>query len=208
MAERSGSVDRRIVESILAELADRRLLQRHGFKNQYGADEGLHELVDYRMIYGNFGAGSQHIEVRYGSKLLGEVPATNLLRVKAGALVQFAGKRWRVQKASPEFILLQPSQTSGHAIDFTYPGGGVGFDAFLIDRMWHILHSENYPLGCLCPKSAEPCGQDTKRRAEYMPSGPDPICANDQGDSLFHFCRLPREQGCGSHFETDRNNIG
>ena len=49
---------RTAVEEILGELAANGYLQRHGFKNQYGADERLHQLVDYRMIYGNFSAGS------------------------------------------------------------------------------------------------------------------------------------------------------
>jgi ATP-dependent Lhr-like helicase len=59
-------LERGVLDSVLAELAGAGYLQRHGFKNRYGADELLHQLVDYRMIYGNYGAGSQTIEVCYG----------------------------------------------------------------------------------------------------------------------------------------------
>ncbi len=51
-------LQRDVVESILAELASNGFLQRHGYKNRYGADEELHQLVDMKMIYGNFGVGS------------------------------------------------------------------------------------------------------------------------------------------------------
>lgn len=135
-------LDRPIVELILAELADKHYLQHHGFKNQYGADENLHTLVDFRMIYGNFGLGSQMILVRHGAKELGEVPAINLLRVRRQDLVRFAGKRWQIQKISSEYILLQPSTIPGKAVDFIYPGGGLGFDGFLTDRMWRVFHTD------------------------------------------------------------------
>ncbi len=139
------------VELILAELADKDYLQHHGFKNQYGAEENLHTLTDYRMIYGNFGIGSQTVQVRHKSKILGEVPAINLLRVRYRDVVRFAGKRWHVQKASSDAIVLEPATGPGRTVDFMYPGGGIGFDAFLTDRMWRILLQEDFPLEELTP---------------------------------------------------------
>jgi len=140
--EHRDYLDRSSLEKILAELANNSYLQRHGFKNQYGADENLHKLVDYRLIYGNFGAGSRTIELRYTSKVLGEVPAENLLRVRPGILVRFAGQIWRVRKASMAGILVEPSSEKGSAIDFTYGGRGISTDAFVCDRVWQIIHEE------------------------------------------------------------------
>jgi len=137
-------LDRPTVESILAQLAANGYLQAHGFKNQYGAEEPLHELVDFQMIYGNFGAGSQTVDLYHGAKRLGDVPATNLLRIHRGSEVRFAGKCWRVQKASREKILLQPARP-GHAIDFTYASGGVGTDTFVANRVWQLLHADQFP---------------------------------------------------------------
>lgn len=133
---------RPVIEDILAELADKGYLQRHGFKNQYGADQKLYELVDYRMIYGNFSANSQVINVFHGSKKLGTIPSLNLLRVKPGMSVRFAGKPWSVRKASFEGYTLEPStgRGKGGIMDFIYPGGGPGFDPFLCNRIWNMLH--------------------------------------------------------------------
>ncbi len=137
-------LDRPTVESILAQLAANGYLQAHGFKNQYGAEEPLHELVDFQMIYGNFGAGSQTVDLYHGAKRLGEVPVTNLLRIRRGSKVRFAGKCWRVQKASREKILLQ-SARPGHAIDFTYASGGVQTDSFVANRVWQLLYTDQFP---------------------------------------------------------------
>lgn len=137
-------LDRPTVECILAQLAANGYLQPHGFKNQYGAEEPLHELVDFQMIYGNFGAGSQTVDLYHGAKRLGDVPATNLLRIHRGSEVRFAGKCWRVQKASREKIQLQPTRP-GHAMDFTYTSGGVQTDSFVANRVWQVLHANQFP---------------------------------------------------------------
>lgn len=137
-------LDRPTVESILSQLAANGYLQPHGFKNQYGAEESLHQLVDFQVIYGNFGVGSQTVDLYHGAKRLGDVPVTNLLRIHQGSEVRFAGKGWRVQKASREKILLKPTR-AGHAMDFTYTSGGVQTDTFVANRVWHLLHSDQFP---------------------------------------------------------------
>ena len=138
-------LDRTNIEEILGELAANGYLQRHGFKNQYGADEKLHQLVDYRMIYGNFGAGSDLVTVHYKSKLLGEVPAINLLRARNGTSVRFAGKNWVVQRASRDGITVLPASSGRGAVDFVYPGKGPPTDAFVPNRMWQLLHESELP---------------------------------------------------------------
>jgi len=138
-------LERSIVERILAELADKEYLQHHGFKNQYGADDGLHLLVDYRMVYSNFEAASQDVEIRHGAKLLGAVPAINLIRLQRGCYVRFAGRRWKVHRVSPNYVGLEPSQSRGTALDFIYPGGGFRLDSSLANRMWSILWSTEFP---------------------------------------------------------------
>lgn len=137
-------LDRSTVESILAQLAANGYLQAHGFKHQYGAEEPLHKLVDFQMIYGNFPAGSQTVDVYHGGKRLGDVPAINLLRIHPCSEVRFAGKCWRVQKASREKILLQPARP-GHAMDFAYASGGVQTDSFVANRVWEMLHADEFP---------------------------------------------------------------
>jgi ATP-dependent Lhr-like helicase len=137
-------LDRPTLESILAQLAANGYLQAHAFKNQYGAEEPLHKLVDFQMIYGNLAAGSQTVDIYHGAKRLGDVPAINLLRIHQGSEVRFAGRCWRVQKASREKILLQPARP-GPAMDFTYTSAGVGTDTFVANRVWQLLHAEEFP---------------------------------------------------------------
>lgn len=138
-------LDREVVDAVLAQLASNGYLQHHGFKNQYGAEEALHQLVDYQMIYGNFGTGSQTIDVFHGSKCLGEVPAMNLLRIHSGTTIRFAGKCWRVQKTSRNGILLQPTNSRRGALDFTYASSRFYTGAFVSDGLWQILHATEFP---------------------------------------------------------------
>ncbi len=142
-------LDRNHVESVLAELAHKEYLQRHGFKNQYGAGENLYSLLDYRLIYGNFPVASQVVDVRFRSKVLGSVPAMNLLRVHAGSVVRFAGKSWHVITASPDGIIVEPARRQTGGVDFVYARRGVGFDAFLAQRMWQIIHHEGSSLSVI-----------------------------------------------------------
>jgi ATP-dependent Lhr-like helicase len=142
-------LDRPTVESILAELASEHYLQRHGFKNQYGADENLHGVVDLKLIYGNFAIGSQTVELFHGRKNLGSVPAINLLRLRRGDAVRFAGKSWTIGKISRGEVQLDPAPRTAHAADFTYGGGSPGTDTFVTDRMWTLIHATDFPSGLL-----------------------------------------------------------
>ncbi len=153
--EHHPHLSRENVEEILSELAANGYLQRHGFKNQYGADERLHKLVDYRMIYGNFGAGSDLVTVHYNSKLLGEVPAINLLRASNGAVVRFAGKNWVVQRASRDGIFVLPATSANGVVDFVYPGKGPPTGTFLPNKMWQLLYDSNLPVDMLTRNLAE-----------------------------------------------------
>jgi len=146
LVEHKQYLSRDIIDAILADLAAKGFLQRHGYKNQYGADDELYRLVDMRLIYGNFGIGSQTVDLFHGAKHLGEVPQINLLRIRAGICVRFAGKCWQVKKASPDGILLEPSQSMADVIDFSYGGSGVPSDPHNSDRIWRLIHSEDIPL--------------------------------------------------------------
>ena len=136
-------LQREVFESILAELASNGFLQRHGYKNRYGAEEEVHRLVDMKMIYGNFGVGSQTVDLFHGAKRLGEVPAINLLRIRGGVTVRFAGKNWRIKKVSREGIHLEVCKGKTDAIEFSYGGSGVSSNPYIADRMWTLIHTDS-----------------------------------------------------------------
>lgn len=149
VASHQRHLDRPRVEDVLDELSARGYLQAHGFKNRYGAGDHLYSLQDYRLIYGNFPAGSQTVEVRHSFKVLASVPVINLLRVRRGSFIRLGGKRWQVRALSGDGIQVEPMAISGDAIDFTYSGRGMRFDPFLADRLWELLHSEEFPSDLL-----------------------------------------------------------
>lgn len=185
--EHSNYLDRPVIEAILTELANNGYLQHHGFKNQYGADERLHRLVDYRMLYGNFGAGSRTVELRHSSQVLGEVPADNLLRLRYGVLVRFAGKLWRVRKASVECILLEPTQEKGNAIDFIYSGKGIASDAFVANRMWYIIHNEEFFFDIFTPSLRKNVEQARDNLCRFCRVDQVPFAWSTEGIRYFTF---------------------
>jgi len=135
-------LQREVVETILADLASNGFLQRHGYKNRYGADEEVHRLVDMKLIYGNFGVGSQTVDLLHGAKRLGEVPAINLLRIRGCVAVRFAGKNWRIKKVSREGIHLEVCKGKVDAIEFAYGGSGISSNPYITDRMWTFIHTD------------------------------------------------------------------
>lgn len=140
-----GYLTREIFENILAELAAQGFLKRHGFKNRFGADEELYRLVDMKLIYGNFPVGSQTVGIFHGAMRLGEVPAINLLRFQSGASVRFLGKRWRVKKNSRDGIYLEPSNAQSEVMDFSYGGKAASVDPFVINEIWSLIFSDDFP---------------------------------------------------------------
>lgn len=165
-------LSRDILEAILAELATNGFLQRHGFKNRYGADEELHKLVDMRLIYGNFGIGSQMVDLFHGAKHLGEVPAMNLLRIQRSVYVRFAGKCWQVKKASRDGIHLQPYQSTAGVVDFSYVGSYVPLDPHNIDRVWRLIHSDELALNLFT--------KELRQQVEFSIDRLRQICAQKQ----------------------------
>ncbi|MBN2549318.1 MAG: DEAD/DEAH box helicase [Anaerolineales bacterium] len=145
LLEHLPNINRTTAESILAELEYRGYLQHHGFKNQYGADQNLYQLVDYRMIYGNFGYGSQTIEIRYGKQSLGAVPSMNLMRVRKDDSVRFAGRVWKILKIMSDAIVVEPTKSNTNVMDFKYSSPGIGFDPYLADRVWQLIHTIEFP---------------------------------------------------------------
>jgi ATP-dependent helicase Lhr and Lhr-like helicase len=139
-------MSRDLLETILAELASNGFLQRHGFKNRYGADEELFRVVDLKMIYGNFGIGSQTVTLYHGAKQLGDVPILNLLRVRPGSVARFAGRCWQIRRVTPNGVFLEPASNACNAVEFMYGGNPVPFDPFVCNRLWQLLFSENLDL--------------------------------------------------------------
>lgn len=141
--ENKGYLSREVIDSILTDLSAEQYLQKHGFKNQYGGNDRLYKLVDYRMIYGNFSVRSKVISICYKNQILGEVPTDNLFKISRGDVVKFASRCWKVNAITAEKIVLEPTSSSRNAIDFSYSGKASGIDAFIYNHMWSLIYGEH-----------------------------------------------------------------
>jgi len=135
-------INRELIEEILAHLSEKEYLKHHDYKNSYGADAKLHQLVDRREIYGNFGLGSEKVPIIHGSKHMGDIPAENLDRIRTGIIVRYAGRSWRICNFSKNGIFLEPYSPSSKAVDFKYGGSSLPTDFHNINHVWHLIHSD------------------------------------------------------------------
>jgi len=135
-------VGRLEIDSLLNELEQNEYIKKHGYKYRYAAYEKLFQLIDLRMIYGNFSLGTKSVQLSHESKNLGEVPEINLLKLSKGSIVRFHGKYWRVKKLSPGVIHLEPTENRKNPVDFTYPGNSRTTDPYILDEAWKILNSD------------------------------------------------------------------
>lgn len=131
-------LDGEVVGSVLEGLVESDHVRRHDFKNRYGAGEGLHRLRDLRLIWGNFPLRSRDVPLKVGGRQIGNVPATNLLRLVPGVVVRFAGRHWRVVRILADCIELEPSRSAA-GIEISYGGKGVPMDPTVVEEMMRLL---------------------------------------------------------------------
>jgi len=86
------------------------------------------------------------VSLYHGAKRLGEIPATNLLRIRGSSSIRFAGACWRVKNISLDGIHLIPLKSSVDTIDVSYGGGGFPTDPHSADRIWRLIHSSEVSL--------------------------------------------------------------
>lgn len=134
IAAEAGSlphINRLAVERILAELASAELLQKHGFKNRYGATDSLWEMEENKMLFANFPLSSQTIDIRSGKQILGTVPRHNLVKIRTGTKVRFAGRVWAVKFLDPAYVEVEASPGRGAVVEISYGGSETGgLDSF------------------------------------------------------------------------------
>lgn len=155
-------LDRATIDQMLDELESRQFIRRHEFQHRVGADDELHRLRDLRMIWGNFPARSRAIRLMVRGRELGTVPASNLLRLRVGVVVRFAGRDWVVARVAPDHVDLEASG-HGPGIPLTYAGRAPGIDAALLQEMLSLI--EDPPAELSMPASA---AADFERGLERM----------------------------------------
>lgn len=139
-------LNRETLEDILNASTEEEYLVKHGFRNQYGAGKNLHWLKDQRLIYGNFAPGSRMIEIKYSSKVLGEVPLDNLLKLNVNEVIKFAGTQWRITKITRNHIEVIPCN-AGKAIDLSYSSSSsLSVETFICNHIWKMIYSDDLQM--------------------------------------------------------------
>ena len=128
------------VEGILSALTLTDHVRAHGFENKFGAGGELHRLRDLSLIWGNFSSRSRDIKLMSSGREIGVVPANNLLRLRPGVVVRFAGRHWQVRRVQSTVVDLEPSRQSS-AVEISYSGSKAPIDPMSIEEMLRLLDS-------------------------------------------------------------------
>jgi ATP-dependent Lhr-like helicase len=135
-------LDRPKVEQILEALEEQGLLQRHGFKNRFGATDKLWDLRDKNLIWGNFPLSGQTIDIVMSGRLLGTIPRANLIRLGNGSKFRFGGSRYTVTGVFERELRVKAILGSGVDVPLLFgTGGNNGLDAFMANALWSWLFS-------------------------------------------------------------------
>jgi ATP-dependent Lhr-like helicase len=122
------------LDHIVEALVEAGYLQRHGFLRRVGAGEGLHQLEDLGLIWGNFPLVGTSVSVLSAGRELGAIPMSNVLRLHPGVVIRFAGRQWRVRRVRNEAIEVEPA-TGGNVIDISYGGRRAPLDPASLEAM-------------------------------------------------------------------------
>ncbi len=148
---------RKSIERILAELEAHDLIQRHGFKNRYGAAEALWKLKDQNLIWGNFPLGNQLIDLVCDGQLLGAIPRGNLLKLDKGDRFRFGGNRYEALGVIDWQLRVQPAGRSGTDVRLVFSEDGLrGLDTFTTNALWYWLFEVAEETSFMAPENWRP----------------------------------------------------
>lgn len=130
-------LNRDLIEAILAELATHDLVQRHGFKNRYGAADGLWELSDKNLVWGNFPLAGQSIDLVHAGRHIGSIPRANLMRLGRGTTFRFGGARYRVSGLIENQLRVESASGKGGEVSLIFgTSGRGGLETFVAGALW------------------------------------------------------------------------
>jgi ATP-dependent Lhr-like helicase len=131
---------RPVLEHLLQTLALTDHVRAHGFQNRFGAGTELHRLLDLSLIWSNFPSRSRDIKLTSAGREIGVVPSNNLLRLRPGVVVRFAGRHWCVRRIQSFVVELEPSRQNA-ALEISYSGGKAPLDPTSIEEMLRLLEN-------------------------------------------------------------------
>lgn len=133
-------ISREVLESILSELATHGLVQRHGFKNRYGAADMLWILRDKNLVWGNFPLAGQTIDLMHDGRIIGSIPRANLMRLAPGSIFRFGGSRYRVSVLVGNSLRVESAAGKGDETSLLFGSSGRGgLETFVAGALWYWI---------------------------------------------------------------------
>ena len=175
--EKIRYLDKSTLESIINELIHLDYLQQDGIRKRYGPTDKLHKLVKAQRIYGNFPLKGAEVTLYDGDKELGYVPLFNLQKHGVGSRLTFRAKKWAIVKITPlvfpKIVEVEPYAGKDECVSFEYGGEGIVFETFLNQKMWEMIHEEEF-------SSDELADKDFRKRVMEARESVRRVCKIDQ----------------------------
>lgn len=186
-----GDLERPVIEAILEELGAQGFLQRHGYKNRFGADEKLWDFAEKNLIWGNFPIAGQNMDLEIGGRLVGTIPRANLMRLVPGAVFRFGGSRYRVNGLVDQKLRVSPAPGKGGEVSLVFGSKGAGgLDAFVADSLWHWLFRVTEESSFLTTAHWEPVGGVVTGIRKLIGSGDLPFSEIGKGFQYHTFAGI------------------
>ena len=133
-------LSREYVEEILKSMSEANYIKPHGFKNRYGANDGLYRLLDLRLIYSNITISSRDVKIFEGKKEIGHISTKNLLNMHPGAIIRFAGRCWKVVKIENTKIQVKSNDFIKDPLEIQYSSKGkIISDTLILNRIYDYI---------------------------------------------------------------------
>lgn len=132
-------LSRDVIEEMVAALEASDHVRGHGFLNRVGAGPPLHQLRDLGVIWGNFPAGSSTVPLRASGREIGAIPVINLVRVRPGVFIRFAGRRWRVARVRRDGVEVEAAPGGGNEVEISYGGHRPPLDPANVEAMLLLI---------------------------------------------------------------------
>lgn len=142
-------INRGSIEEIVLALIESDFLSAHPYKNQVGPGPEVYNLIDYRLIYGNFPLSASEVAVQHESRTLGTIPAINLRIVKPHDIIRFAHGSWTIQKVGPDGIRVIPNKNPAPTKQLRFGFGKAHMSTFLVDYIGRMVYAEEIKFATL-----------------------------------------------------------
>lgn len=195
---------RELLESILSELGTHDLVQRHGFKNRYGAADRLWDLRDKNLMWGNFPMAGQTIDLMHAGRHIGSIPRANLMRLGRGSVFRFGGARYRVSGMIDNQLRVESANGAGGETSLVFGGSARGgLETFVSGSLWSWIFNVSESTSFMQEAEWTRVTRTIDAIREQVGSDALPFARDGQGVRYFTFGGVTLNRVVLAFFEID-----